>query len=31
MKKLSLDWLAVIIALAVVALIRAGALPHIPW
>jgi len=31
MKNLSLDWLAVIIGLAVVVLIRAGVLPHIPW
>jgi hypothetical protein len=31
MKNLSHDWLAVIVALAAVALIRAGVLPHIPW
>jgi hypothetical protein len=30
-KTLSLDWLAVIIAMLTVALIRAGILPHIPW
>jgi hypothetical protein len=31
MKNLSLDWLAVIIALVALVLIRAGILPHIPW
>jgi hypothetical protein len=30
-KSISLDWLAVIIALGTAALIRAGILPHIPW
>jgi hypothetical protein len=31
MKRVSLDWLAVIVALCVVALVRAGVLPHISW
>jgi hypothetical protein len=31
MKNLSRDWLAVMIALVALALIRAGILPHIPW
>ena len=31
MKNLSHDWLAVILALVAVALIRADILPHIPW
>jgi hypothetical protein len=31
MRKLSLDWWAVIAALGCAALIRLGALPRIPW
>lgn len=31
MKNLSRDWVAVILALATAALIRAGIMPHIPW
>lgn len=31
MKKLSLDWIAVIAALASVALVRLGILPHVGW
>ena len=29
--KLSLDWWSVILALAAIALVMAGAMPHIPW
>lgn len=29
--KLSLDWWAVIAAAVAVALVKAGAVPHIPW
>jgi hypothetical protein len=29
--KLSLDWWSVILALAAIGLVIAGALPHIPW
>ncbi len=31
MKKISVDWLAVIGAVALTFLVWAGALPHIPW
>jgi hypothetical protein len=31
MKALSVDWWSVILALAAVALIRMGAVPHISW
>ena len=31
MKKLSLDWFAVIAALVSVALVRLGILPHVGW
>jgi hypothetical protein len=29
--KLSLDWWSVILALAAIGLVMAGAMPHIPW
>jgi hypothetical protein len=31
MKSLSVDWAAVLLALVLVALVRAGLLPAIPW
>jgi hypothetical protein len=31
MKRLSLDWWSVIVALAAAALVRTGWLPRIPW
>jgi hypothetical protein len=31
MKKISIDWLAVIGAVALTVLVWAGTLPHIPW
>ena len=31
MKKLTVDWLTVLIAIAVVSLVWTGALPPIPW
>ena len=31
MKKLTLDWIAVIAALASVLLVRLGVLPHVGW
>jgi hypothetical protein len=29
--KISLDWLALIVALAAAVLIKLGVVPHIPW
>jgi hypothetical protein len=31
MKKLSVDWWSVIVALAATLLVWSGVLPHIPW
>ena len=31
MKKLSVDWWSVIVALGLAALVWSGRLPHIPW
>jgi hypothetical protein len=31
MKKISMDWWSVIVALAAALLVWSGALPHIPW